>query len=163
MSQPGTDLTGRKVRLIGKSWDNLDAYPNRGAIRTIDRWSDTDEKWWAEDACSILEADGSDAYYGYEVELLPPRERVLVYVFADSDQAALDWVVPDRDPGSESFLRGRFNTDRYDGNHERGVFARLHVAGYAPDDAGRRRVDDLVTQLGDEILAGRLGKIIDRY
>lgn len=165
MSQPGTDLVGRKVRLTGESWDGMNRV-RRGAVRTVKTHSIPFENHTE----SVSLVGGYMGFLrkasGFAVQPLPPRERIHVLVWGVPESSSgFDWVPADRDPGGAENLRRLFNLNVIDDDFEGYVvLAELHVAGYAPDDAGRQRVTDYIEgELQDAIGAGLVGKIIDRY
>lgn len=86
------------------------------------------------------------------------RIRVLAW---DGDSSGFDWE-PVRDTVGVAWLTTRYHLWRR-GSESTVVIAEFDVAGYAPDEAGRQRISDLIEgELQDAIAAGRVGKIIAR-
>lgn len=90
------------------------------------------------------------------------RTRIWVYSWAVPDSSGgFQWVPVDRDPGGAEALKGAVSWDQTSGY---GVLAEIHVAGYAPDGAGRQRVTDLIEgELQDAIALGLVGRVIYKY
>lgn len=99
-----------------------------------------------------------------QCEVLSPRERIWVYAYGlPESSAGFQWIAADRDPGGRRWLMRKLDEDS-EFPEGYGVLAELHMAGYAPDDAGRQRVTDLIEgELQDAIGAGLVGKILGRY
>lgn len=92
------------------------------------------------------------------------RIHVLAWGVPESS-AGFDWVPVDRDPGGEENLRRLFDLAVIDDDFVGyAVLAEVWIAGYAPDEAGRARVTDVIEgELQDAIGAGLVGKILGRY
>jgi hypothetical protein len=187
-----SDLLGRKVRLIGKRWDEDNGYPRGGSVHTVTHLDWSCSIWHAGRAMGVVDLEGNSQYSGFEVELLPQRERILVYSFgvedssggfiwvpADRDSGGAQWIaqrvaddaggfiwVPaDRDSGGAQWIAKRVADDAdFPDDGSFGVLVELSIAGYAPDMAGRARIDDFIEgELQDAIASGLVGKIIARY
>lgn len=163
-SRVGTDLTGRKVRLTGHSWADMNRV-RRGAVRTVKVHSAPGD---GRAESVSLDGGGYIGFLreasGFAVVPLPPRERIWVYSWiTESGNGGFDWKPVDRDPGSATWFRDEVRQDQEAGGYT-GVLAELWVAGYAPDDAGRARVTEILEgEWQDAIATGVVGKIIDRY
>lgn len=162
-----TDLVGRKVRLTGTGWRDLPSDRWRtGQIRTVTKHlrakpGHAEAVAFGGDVLGFPGGSGS-----YSVEVLPARERIHVLAWGVPESSAgFDWVPVDRDPGGEANLRRVFDLNVVDDEFEGYiVLAELHVAGYAPDAAGRARVTDYIEgELQDAIGRGLVGKILGRY
>lgn len=161
-----SDLLGRKVRLIGKRWDEDNGYPRGGSVHTVTHLDWSCSIWHAGRAMGVVDLEGNSQYSGFEVELLPQRERILVYSFGVEDSSGgFIWVPADRDSGGAQWISQRVADDAdFPADGEFGVLVELFIAGYAPDMAGRARIDEFIEgELQDAIGAGLVGKILARY
>jgi hypothetical protein len=161
-----SDLLGRKVRLIGKRWDEDNGYPRGGSVHTVTHLDWSCSIWHAGRAMGVVDLEGNSQYSGFEVELLPQRERILVYSFGVEDSSGgFIWVPADRDSGGAQWIAQRVADDAdFPDDGSFGVLVELSIAGYAPDMAGRARIDDFIEgELQDAIASGLVGKIIARY
>lgn len=85
----------------------------------------------------------------------------------DGDSSGFDWE-PTHDRTGTRLIRDRFHTfagnPRLVGSTSVFTLATLKVAGYAPDQAGRTRITDLIDgELQDAIAAGLVGHILNRF